>query len=394
MKAFLVYLRRRPLARISLKVLVLLYTVMLFAEFVAPYGPGTSFPSLTYAPPNLRIAPGGGSFVQAQELRVVDLASWGYARVAGSLHPVRLFAKGEPYRLWGIIPLTRHLFASVAFDGNSAAPILLLGADNLGRDLFSRIVYGSRISLTIGFVATAIALSLAILLGGLAGFYGGRTDWLIMRGAEFFMLIPGLYLILFLRSLLSSTMDTGQSFMVITIILSLVGWPGTARTIRGLVHSIKRQDFVLNAQLEGIPSTVIIFRHIIPQCTSLLIVSIALSIPGFIMSETTLSYLGLGIADPAVSWGSLIKREISPLNNLRSFPWLLNPVWLLLVVTLALTFSLMPCATSLTPIIANNPGRRRRLTPGCCFSSGFVLAPGLGRKGRFERLAVLPLRRH
>jgi peptide/nickel transport system permease protein len=126
--------------------------------------------------------------------------------------------------------------------------------------------------------------------------------------------------------------------MVITIILSLVGWPGSARTIRGMVHSIKREEFVLNAQVEGIPPVVIIFAHIIPQITSLLIVSVALSVPGFIMSETTLSYLGLGIADPAVSWGSLIKREVSTLNNLRNYPWLLDPVWFLLAVTLAFNF--------------------------------------------------------
>jgi peptide/nickel transport system permease protein len=159
-----------------------------------------------------------------------------------------------------------------------------------------------------------------------------------MRFSEFFMLIPGLYLILFLRSLLSGSMDTGQSYMVITVILSLVGWPGSARTIRGLVHSIKREEFVLNAQLEGIPPVIILFRHIIPQITSLLIVSIALSVPGYIMSETTLSYLGLGIVDPAVSWGSLIKRDISTLSNLRNYPWLLNPVWLLVAVTLAFNF--------------------------------------------------------
>ncbi|MBR1721368.1 MAG: dipeptide/oligopeptide/nickel ABC transporter permease/ATP-binding protein, partial [Treponema sp.] len=204
--------------------------------------------------------------------------------------------------------------------------------------LFSRMVYGSRISLTIGFVASAISLVLAILLGGIAGYYGGKTDWAIMRFSEFFMLIPGLYLILFLRSLLNSKMDSGTSYMIITVILSLVGWPGTARTLRGMVHSIKREEFVLDAGLEGIPSTVIIFVHIIPQITSLLIVSTTLAIPGFIMSETTLSYLGLGIADPAVSWGSLINRDISTLSNLKNFPWLLTPVWLLLAVTLAFNF--------------------------------------------------------
>ena len=159
-----------------------------------------------------------------------------------------------------------------------------------------------------------------------------------MRLAEFFMLIPSLYLILFLRSLLHTQTDSGTSYALITLILAFVGWPSSARTIRGMVHAIKREDFILNARLEGIPPAVIIFGHIIPQTASLLIVSVALSVPGFIMSETTLSYLGLGISDPAVSWGSLINRNISTLSNLQNYPWLLAPVLLLLIVTLAFNF--------------------------------------------------------
>ena len=133
-------------------------------------------------------------------------------------------------------------------------------------------------------------------------------------------------------------MDSGTSYMIITLILALVGWPGSARTFRGMIHSIKREEFVMNAKLEGVPSVVIIFKYIMPQILSLLIVSTTLSIPGFIMSETTLSYIGLGISDPAVSWGSMINREISTLSNLSRYPWLLIPVWLLLVVTLAFNF--------------------------------------------------------
>lgn len=301
---------------------------MIFAPFVAPYSPQTSFEDKTYHPSNLRFSSG----IKVQECRVINSVEWKYARVKGLYHKVHFFVKGEPYTFMGI-KCSRHLFGT---DGNY--PIFLFGADSLGRDLFSRIVYGSRISLTIGFIATAISLVLAILFGGLAGYYGGTTDWTIMRICEFFMLIPGLYMILFLRSILSSSMDSGQSYMVITLILALVGWPGTARTIRGLVHSIKREEFILNAQLEGIPSLVIIFAHIIPQISSLLIVSTALSVPGFIMSETTLSYLGLGISDPAVSWGSLINRDISTLNNLIHYPWLIYPAILLLIVTLAFNF--------------------------------------------------------
>ena len=337
------YLKTRPLAIASVFVLILLYLAMVFAPFVAPYSPTRIFEEETFHPSNIEFSlkKGGAKGLLVREYRVLNPITWRYAKVRGAEfhHKIHFFVKGEEYRIFGLIPCSRHLFGSQPDPQTGLAyPVFLFGADNLGRDLFSRMVYGSRISLTIGFVASAISLLLAIFFGGLAGYYGGKTDWAIMRFSEFFMLIPGLYLILFLRSLLNSKMDSGTSYMIITVILSLVGWPGTARTLRGMVHAIKREEFVLDAGLEGIPSTVIIFFHIIPQITSLLIVSTTLAIPGFIMSETTLSYLGLGIADPAVSWGSLINRDISTLSNLKNFPWLLTPVWLLLAVTLAFNF--------------------------------------------------------
>jgi peptide/nickel transport system permease protein len=330
-KRFIDYVKSRPIAAASLVVLVLLYLIMIFAEFFAPYSPNASFHDKSYHPPNVRFYQGK---LQAQECRVTNTVTWRYVRVRGQYSPIRFFGKGEPYRLWGLIPMERRLFAAES----GAYPVFLMGADNLGRDLFSRIIYGSRISLTIGFVATAVSLALAALFGGLAGYFGGAADWSIMRFSEFLMLIPGLYLILFLRSLMASNMDSGQSYMMITVILSLVSWPGSARTIRGMVHAIKREEFVLNARLEMIPPPLIILNHILPQIASLLIVSVALSIPGFIMTETVLSYLGLGITDPAVSWGSLIKRDVSTLANLRAYPWLLSPVWFLLGVTLAFNF--------------------------------------------------------
>nr|WP_180486041.1 dipeptide/oligopeptide/nickel ABC transporter permease/ATP-binding protein [Treponema socranskii] len=335
MKKFINFLKTKRIAFASLIVIVILYAVMLFAEFVAPYPASMSFSRDTFHPANLRITKRG---IAAQECRVLDPVSWKYARIKGKYRTVTFFVKGEPYKLLGLIPCSRHLFGTIPDEKGERYPVFILGADNLGRDLFSRIVYGSRISLTIGFAASAVSLLLAVLLGGLAGFYGGAADWSLMRLAEFFMLIPSLYLILFLRSLLHTQTDSGTSYALITLLLAFVGWPSSARTIRGMVHAIKREDFILNARLEGIPPAVIIFGHIIPQTASLLIVSVALSVPGFIMSETTLSYLGLGISDPAVSWGSLINRNISTLSNLQNYPWLLAPVLLLLTVTLAFNF--------------------------------------------------------
>jgi len=329
MKRFAVYLLTRPIGLASVIVIALLYLMMIFAEAVAPHSPTTMFPEFTYHPPNARIVSGR---IVAQEWVVTDTITWTYARVAGRFHEVRIFGEAEPFRLWGAVPGNRRLFAGGDY------PLFVMGADHMGRCVFSRIVHGSRISLTLGLIITSISMVMGVFFGGISGYYGGLVDAAIMRLCEFLMLIPGLYLILFVRSLFIGAMPPGQVFIMMSVMLALVGWPGLARTIRGMVHAIKREEFVLNARLEMIPSPIIIGRFIVPQTGSLLIVGVALSVPGAIMAETSLSFLGLGITDPSVSWGSLIRRDVLTLWNIAAFPWLLNPIWFILAVTLAFNF--------------------------------------------------------
>lgn len=338
MRRFWSALGERPIALASLVVLAVLYLGMIFCEFLAPYTPTEQFIGYSDQPPNLLLYSRElGLRPQVQTMVMLNEITRQYVRVEGEYTAVRFFATGHEVRLWGFIPLKRHLFGTEAGSGQPE-PVFVLGTDNLGRDILSRLLYGSRISLTIGFVGVSISLLIALILGGLAGYLGGFWDWILMRFAEFIILVPGLYLILFLRSILSTNMNSGQSYALITIILSLVGWPGTARMIRGMVHAIKRNDFVANAELESMPSLAILFRHVIPQMSSILIISVTLGIPGFILGETVLSYLGLGIVDPAVSWGSMINRDATTISNLVSFPWLLSPGIALILVAVSFNF--------------------------------------------------------
>ena len=244
-------------------------------------------------------------------------------------HYVKFFAKGQPYKFLGIIPMERHLITTDA-DGR----LFLLGTDINGRDVFSRLLFGGRISMTIGFLALFVLFPIGLLYGGIAGYLGGIVDTLMMRFAEAVMSIPSFYLLIILASILPSGMTSIQRFMLIVIILALIGWAGFARVVRGMVLSIKNQEFVQAAKSIGASRLRIIIKHILPQTASFVIVAMTLSVPSYILSESGLSFLGLGIQQPDASWGNMLK-EAQEYTNIIYRPWLLTPGFLIFVAVLA-----------------------------------------------------------
>lgn len=320
-------------ARISLIILIILYGGMIGAEFFSPYTPTKIFSGNVYHPPNLRLYSSNlGIGFQVQKYALVDTLNRKWLPIKNEYERISFFSKGSSYKLWGILPANIHLFITKEY------PVYIMGADQIGRDLFSRILYGSKISLTIGILAVLISLPLGILLGGLAGYYGGWIDWIVMRICEFFILIPGLYLLLFLRSVFLPHTTSAQAYLIITFIFAIIGFPGLARMVRGMFHSIKQEDFIKSAKLDNTPAMTIIFKHILPYMSSILLISISFSIPAVIMSETVLGYLGLGITDPSVSWGALLSKRVLNINIISSHPWVLYPGLFLLLIGLAFNF--------------------------------------------------------
>ena len=225
--------------------------------------------------------------------------------------------------------MKRHLITT-----DTAGRLFLLGADINGRDVFSRILFGGRISMTIGFLALFVLFPIGLLYGGISGYFGGIVDTIMMRFAEAVMSIPSFYLLIILASILPSGMTSTQRFMLIVIILALIGWAGFARVVRGMVLSVKNQEFVQAAKSIGASRLRIIVKHILPQTTSFVIVAMTLSVPSYILSESGLSFLGLGIQQPDASWGNMLK-EAQEYTNIIYRPWLLTPGILIFVAVLA-----------------------------------------------------------
>ena len=333
--------RKHKLAVAGGIVTILIYLIAIFAEFLAPGDPNLVSARATYAPPqrlHFIDRSGGGTRLglYVYDYRVaVDQRSLRRTFVIDETKkiPVRFFAQGVPYKLFGLIPTTRHLLGP----SQSGAPFYLLGADRNGRDVLSRLIFGTRISMSIGLVGVALSLVLGILLGGISGYYGGRIDNAIQRVIEFLRSIPHIPLWLGLAAAVPSTWGPLQVYFAILLILSLISWTGLARVVRGRFLSLREEDFVTAARLDGSSELRVIVRHMVPSFTSHIIASITLAIPATILAETALSFLGLGLRPPINSWGVLL-NEAQSVNVVATAPWLLLPGMAVIASVLSLNF--------------------------------------------------------
>ena len=322
-------------ARIALVVLGIIYFALFFADFIAPYTKDFSDRTMAYVPPskvftidqNGKLSkPYTYNYIREFNPQTLEIE---YNLDRSQKHYIKFFSQGEPYKFLGLIPMKRHL---VTTDANGR--LFLLGTDINGRDVFSRLLFGGRISMTIGFLALFVLFPIGLLYGGISGYFGGKIDMIMMRFAEAVMSIPSFYLLIILASILPSGMTSTQRFLLIVIILALIGWAGFARVVRGMVLSIKNQEYIQAAQSIGASKMRIITKHILPQTTSFVIVAMTLSIPSYILSESGLSFLGLGIQQPDASWGNMLK-EAQEFTNILYRPWLLTPGFLIFVSVLA-----------------------------------------------------------
>lgn len=322
-------LLRRPLGVITLSVLVLLYLSAIFAGFLSVSKISDIDLDRTFHPPTTLFFGEGGLRVQAYEL--VDPTAAVYKPIEDKSYPVKFFAPGFEYELLGFIPMNRHL---LQVEGDEGA-LYLLGSDSTGRDVWSRLLYGGRVSLSIGLIGISITFVMAFLVGGFSGFLGGKFDFVAMRFVEFLMAIPGLYLLLALRAALADKFASDQMFILIVIILAFIGWAGTARVVRGMALSIRKRTYVLAAESMGQNSFTILRRHILPNLISYLLVAATLSIPGYVLGEAALSFLGLGIQEPSASWGLMLSQAQEVKVFFLNFWWLLTPGFMIFITVIA-----------------------------------------------------------
>lgn len=350
-------LKKNPLARFGALLLIIFYVAVIAADFVAPYDPYVSQQNGSLLPPTqIYWHNQTGAFIGAHVYPTTqgptDLETGDRKLIVDRTKPspIHLFVRGQTYNLFQIrlpigpkfdevevfagIPLNLHLFGTVG-----EGKINLLGTDEQGRDQFTRLLHGGRISLSIGLVGVAISFPLGLLVGGISGYFGGWVDAILMRLVEVMMTIPSLYLLVALAAVLPPGLTSAQRFLLIVLITSFIGWSGLARVIRGQVLSIKEREFVQASRAMGANPFYIIVRHVLPQTATYVIINATLAIPSYIGAESVLSLIGLGIQQPDPSWGNLLSLATNA-SILVLQPWLIWPPALLIVLTV-LAFNLL-----------------------------------------------------
>lgn len=330
--------KKHTLAMIGLISLMGLYFSAAFCEFLSPYGKNSRHVASIYAPPSsVHMLDTQGNlhrpFVYARTLDVdLETQQMRYVEDKKERYPIRLFVRGEKYKFWDLWETDLHVFGV-----EEPAAIYLFGTDRMGRDMFSRCLYGSRISLSIGMVGVSLSLVLGLVLGGISGYTGGWRDGVIQRVIEIIRCFPSIPLWMGLAAALPPHWPPLKVYFAITIILSLVGWTDLARMVRGKLIALREEEFVMAARFAGAGHARIIFRHLLPSFTSHIIVTITLAIPSMILAETALSFLGIGLQPPITSLGVLLK-EAQNVTTIALYPWLLIPVFFVILIVLSFNF--------------------------------------------------------